>query len=519
MKKLIALLSLLTVPAAAFSLESHYKVDLSGAALPLESARVSAMPFNRVWPGRQRTLDQTRAAKFVQLDLAEAKELTVAFDERLPATARILPMSRRGEVKRTAKSLAVTLEKPEQFIVDFGAEAEPLHVFVNAPWKYEPREGDIYFGPGEHEAGIIAPKSGQRVVFDRGAVVYGALFAYKADDVEIVGRGILDSSRMERQDPAGRAYRKSIGLGEYDTEFACGAFTLYGCRNVKMEGFVIRDTPFWSMILRNGCRNVDIRNVKVIGQWRYNSDGFDVCASEDVTIRDCFLRTFDDCVVARGPYLDGETTPVRNMLVENCNLWCDWGKNMEVWAGHLPALIENVTYRHNRLLSVAHIPADVTTWYGSTNTVIRNIVFEDIELDLLPDRAREVFQRSDDQKFVAEPWPSQVLYEISVQPPAKNLDNQQQSTEGDFSGYFAEYENIQLKDFRIFGAELPLTALVSACRPFHSIKGVRTSGLPEHKLTTEGRVDVAEYGCDGMSCTVRRSGCLCGKKPSQSPSR
>lgn len=483
----LLLASAITAPAAD---PCAYTASLSGEALPLESARISGMPFNRVWPGHQRSLDQTRTAKFVQFDLAGAKELTLAFAERVPETARILPMSRTGSVVRTEKTLTIALAEPEQFIVDFGKESEPLHVFVNAPWKYEPKEGDVYFGPGVHEAGIIAPKSGQRVVFDRGAVVYGALFAYKADDIEIVGRGILDSSRMERQDAAGRAFRKSIGLGEFDTEFACGAFTLYGCRNVKMEGFVIRDTPFWSMILRNGCRDVDIRNVKVIGQWRYNSDGFDVCASENVTIRDCFLRTFDDCVVARGPYLDGETTPVRNMLVENCNLWSDWGKNMEVWAGHLPALIENVTYRHNRLLSVAHIPADVTTWYGSTNTVIRNIVFEDVELDLLPDRAREVFQRSEDQVFVAEPWPSQVLFEITAQPPAKNLDNQQQSREGDFSAYRSVYENILLKDFRMYGAKLPLTALVGTYHPGQSVRGVKVVGLPAFELTKEGNVEV-----------------------------
>ena len=486
----IATFSLLFASVLAQPAERSYEASLDGEALPLEAARISALPFNRVWPGHQRSLDQTRSAKFVQIDLDGAKELTLAFADRLPETARILPMSRTGSVVRTEKTISIALSAPEQFIVDFGKESEPLHVFVNAPWKYEPREGDIYFGPGEHEAGVIAPKSGQRVVFDRGAVVYGALFAYKADDIEIVGRGILDSSRMGRQDAAAREFRKSLGLPEFDTEYACGAFTVYGCRNVKMEGFVIRDTPFWSLIVRNGCRNVDIRNVKVIGQWRYNSDGFDICASEDVTIRDCFLRTFDDCVVARGPYLDGETTPVRNMLVENCNLWCDWGKNMEVWAGHLPALIENVTYRGNRLLSVAHIPADVTTWYGSTNTVIRNVTFEDIELDLLPDRAREVLQRADDQVFVAEPWPSQVLFEITVQPPAKNLDNQQQSREGDFSAYRARYEGILLKDFRVYGAKLPLTALAATYHEGQRIKDVKTEGLPDFELMTEGNVEI-----------------------------
>jgi hypothetical protein len=39
---------------------------------------------------------------------------------------------------------------------------------------------------------------------------------------------------------------------------------------------------------------VDISNYKLIGLWRYNSDGIEICNSEDVTIRDSFVRSFDD---------------------------------------------------------------------------------------------------------------------------------------------------------------------------------------------------------------------------------
>lgn len=487
MRSLLFFMFAVCAAALASAEGLDYRVLLDGRELKPASARISAMPFNRVWPGKQRSADQTRMAKFVQIDLDRAAVLAVDFGERLPAVRRTLPMSREG-AEAGGGRLTVRLEKPEQFILDFGDEAEPLHVFVNAPWKYEPQPNDIYFGPGEHDAGIIAPKAGQRVVLDHGAVVYGALFAYHADGVTVTGRGILDSSKMSRQDESARAYRKSLGLGEYDTEFACGAFVVYACNDFRMDGIILRDTPFWALIVRNGCRRVDISNVKVIGQWRYNSDGFDICASEDVTIRDSFLRTFDDCVVARGPYLDGETTPVRNMLVENCSLWCDWGKNMEVWAGHLPALIENVTYRGNRLLNIAHYPADVTTWYGSTNTVIRNIVFEDTELDFIPGRPTEELQKGDDQRFGRRPKLRQSLFAITVQRPCKNLDNQQYTYEGDFSAYRAEYTGVVIRDFRAFGEVLPLRAEIVTRHPGQTIDGVRLENLPEFELETSGQV-------------------------------
>lgn len=43
-------------------------------------ARVSAMPYNTVWPGRQRPLDQTEDAGFVLMQADEPFEMTVTYD-------------------------------------------------------------------------------------------------------------------------------------------------------------------------------------------------------------------------------------------------------------------------------------------------------------------------------------------------------------------------------------------------------------------------------------------------------
>ena len=39
-----------------------YRVRVNGIDAPTDAARVSAMPYNRRWPGHQRTLDQTEGA-------------------------------------------------------------------------------------------------------------------------------------------------------------------------------------------------------------------------------------------------------------------------------------------------------------------------------------------------------------------------------------------------------------------------------------------------------------------------
>ncbi len=61
----------------------------------------------------------------------------------------------------------------------------------------------------------------------------------------------------------------------------------------------MRDPDVWCCSLF-GCRDVTISNVKLVGLWRYNADGIDVCNSQNVQVRDCFVRAFDDALVIKG---------------------------------------------------------------------------------------------------------------------------------------------------------------------------------------------------------------------------
>ena len=95
------------------------------------------------------------------------------------------------------------------------------------------------------------------------------------------------------------------GLPLRDKKYT-SALVAYDCENLTIDGIIIRDAMLWTVIVRNHCRKVLIDNIKIIGQWRYNSDGIDICASEDVVVRNSFIRAFDDCFIARGAYLEGE---------------------------------------------------------------------------------------------------------------------------------------------------------------------------------------------------------------------
>ena len=81
--------------------------------VPLEDCRISAVPFNRVWTGKQRTLDQTRPAKFASFDLTEPGTLKIS-GAAADAPARLYPFSESGRLSRTKDGFALVLDRPAQ---------------------------------------------------------------------------------------------------------------------------------------------------------------------------------------------------------------------------------------------------------------------------------------------------------------------------------------------------------------------------------------------------------------------
>ena len=64
-----------------FRIENGYAVRINGIPVPTDCARVSAVPYNRRWPGHQRTLDQTELIQFLSFSTDEA----VTVELTLPA--------------------------------------------------------------------------------------------------------------------------------------------------------------------------------------------------------------------------------------------------------------------------------------------------------------------------------------------------------------------------------------------------------------------------------------------------
>ena len=308
----------LTWPAPADeALSKDYQLKVDARPVPVYACRVSAVPLNQVWPGYQRPLDQTELAAFACWDMTGPAQVLIEAQQPVKSVV-VRPLSLGIQPQKDGQKISFTLSRPTPIVVEINGPHHALHLFANPPAPPAPAAetpGIHYFGPGVHHAGKIVLQSNESVYIAGGAVVYGSIHAQGASNLHISGRGILDVSPFER------------GKGG-------GAVRLLGCSDVTIEGIVMRDPDVWCCSLF-GCRNVKISNVKLVGLWRYNADGIDVCNSQDVVVEDCFVRAFDDALVVKGLKFGSNSfddLPVRDVQFRRCTVWCDWGRAMEIGA-------------------------------------------------------------------------------------------------------------------------------------------------------------------------------------------
>ena len=278
--------------------------------------------------------------------------------------------------------ITLALDRPGPLVVEVNGMHHALHLLPSPPEQDPPTPGTPgvrYFGPGVHRPGKIELESNESVYIAGGAVVYGSIQARGASNLRIAGRGILDQSPFAR------------GEGG-------GAVRLSDCSQVSIEGIVMRDPDVWCCSLF-GCRDVTIDGVKLVGLWRYNADGIDVCNSQDVEVRNCFIRAFDDALVIKGLTSRQQTSderPVRNVQFHRCVVWCDWGRAMEIGAETCAPEIADVVFADCDIVRTTHIAMDIQ--HGD-RAAVRNIRFENIRVEIDAWNPRPLIQRSREDQY------------------------------------------------------------------------------------------------------------------------
>lgn len=361
-------------------LSTDFAVAVGQKKIPVYLAKVAtANPATR----RQISIrDNTSFAdhtSFASFDLQGSAKVTITCPEIIKS-AKVLPTSAHTTSVISGHSLAFTVTKPQQLVLDINGDwVHSLQLFINPPEKDVPRADDpnvIYFGPGVHYVEDMKVGSGKTVYVAGGAVIYGkvkpgvqsrrghltaitetgggAVFSLTGNNIKLCGRGIIDGSLC----PAHTRNLLSISGS-----------------NISLEGVILRDSSTWTAPIQRSD-HVTVNNIKVIG-YRGNSDGIDICNSRDVEVSNCYLRAMDDLVVVKTPFKGGGES--RDITVKHCVLWNELAHALTIGA----ELRDNVQNVHFSDCDIVHDKG--REWlmriYHCDGADIHNVVFENIRAD------------------------------------------------------------------------------------------------------------------------------------------
>lgn len=275
-------------------------------------------------------------AAFAQFDMEGSVELRVKLEKPSALAADSLPPMVRPasaavdfSISEEGTLLHLTLQKPEYISVEFGGDRHHnLHIFANPMLKetYTGKEENcinwngggsqqdvfvkdarlIYFAPGLHRPKDLPGEdiripSNCTVYLAPGSIVQARLVVDHAENVRIIGRGILDHPLR--------------------------GIEVTHSKNVLIDGITVLNPRHYT-VFGGASSNITIRNLKTFsaGSW---TDGIDLMSCHDVDIENVFLRTSDDCLAfyAHRWWYWGDAYDI---CVKRATLWCDFAHPVNI---------------------------------------------------------------------------------------------------------------------------------------------------------------------------------------------
>lgn len=366
-------------------LSSHYRVRINGEEVPVYTCRISRFPFNRGWNGVQRNSNQSELASYI--NLVSDEELSVEVETTLSYNRIMLkPYSKGVKTSVEDGKIKFTLRENGYFVLELDSYHHCLYIFNKKEVLCEDKQAvKYYFGPGIHFPGKMILQSGDKVYLDKDALVYGSIFAENAENIHLYGNGIFDDGMEERVNGS------ALGV------VAPGNMQFIHCKNVKIQGVGMQNSAHWCLRLFH-CFDVEMDGIQIFGQWKYNTDGIDICNCQNISIKNSLIHAFDDGIVIKGIDEFALTDNV-NITAENCVLWCDWGKTLEIGIESSCRENRDIVFRNIDILRAGNTACDIQNGDIAEN---HHILFENINVEYNSFDTPEVFQVDDDQTYSTE---------------------------------------------------------------------------------------------------------------------
>lgn len=375
----------------------------------------------------------------------------------------IRPRSRGIAPSLEENVIRFTLSEPGNFSIEINYDIKrPLFLFANPPEKDRPAPDAPrvhYFEAGKvHTPGVIELRDNETVYIAGGAVVHGAIRAKGARNAKVRGRGILDGTNM-------REFLKS-GWQRF--------VQLEDCSGVDLEGIILCNSQTWQIVpIRSN--DIAITNVKILSG-NNSDDGIDIVRSNNVRIRNCFIRTKDDCIAVKSTGEDSRRG-TRNIDVTGCVFWnAEWGNALEIGFELRADEIQDIVFKNCDVIHVED--GAVFSIHNGDYATVRDVRFEDIRVEdarqKLIDVAIFLSQYSLDRP--ADPQERQRRYMDGAWDGVLRVSPEQMAEHSKDRGHI---RNIVFKDIRVVDGLFPFSIICGFDRQ-HRVENVTIDGLWIH---------------------------------------
>lgn len=339
-------------------LSGEYKVLINDKELDVYKARTLDPPFaNREW-------DYGGDYSFASFDFSGKVSVQVS-SKRSLRNVIIRPRSKQiNPVLINDTTIRFSLKNaPIQLSIEPDGKNAPLLFFANPIEKTTgldmKNKNTIYMGPGIHHPGIIELNSNQTLYLAGGAIVHAAILI-NGENIKIKGRGILDGSEWSW----GKGPRREV-------------ISIKESTNVKIEGIIIRGAYLWTVV-PDHSNKVIIDNIKICNSRVQNDDGINPCNSQNVTIKNSFIRSDDDCIALKGfKYLESNNN-IENIIIENCVFWSDRARVFLLGHESRARFMQNITFKN---IDIIHFAMTPFLLEPGEDMLLQNVLIEDIRIN------------------------------------------------------------------------------------------------------------------------------------------
>lgn len=329
-----------------------YEIWVNDVKIEVTRARVQDSPWDK------NVIDYGGDYWFADFIITDGTVIKIKSLAKSLSNSVILPGNRNMQPNFIGENeMTLQINTPGQFILEPDGKNNPLLLFANPIDDFVFDKSDknvIYFGPGMHTAQIVEVKENQTLYLSESAVLKAGI-KVTGNNASIRGRGRIDGS---------------------DWKWTSGPFPFLSVtgNNVVIRDVIISSSSHWTVGIDH-CHNITLDNIKICNSRVWNDDGIDIINSQDIVIKNSFIRTDDDCIALKGLEYKNNNNNVERITVENCVLWCDRARVFLLGHECRAEFMRNIIYRN---IDIVHFAMTPFLLEPGEDMRLENVLFENI---------------------------------------------------------------------------------------------------------------------------------------------